>query len=159
MEEEQRCQEGHLLCANNCGFFGSPATMNFCSKCYRDISLKEEQASSAKMAVEKSLLPSSSAPFLLPSSIPEPFATTIETPLAPAEDSSPSPPARPQAGRCTACRKKLGLTGFRCRCGMAFCGNHHHPEKHGCSFDYKTAGREAIKRANPVVKAAKLDKI
>ncbi|KAF3793315.1 Zinc finger A20 and AN1 domain-containing stress-associated protein 4 [Nymphaea thermarum] len=50
------CQapEGHCLCANNCGFFGSPTTLNLCSKCYRDYRLKEEQASSAKAAVEKS---------------------------------------------------------------------------------------------------------
>ncbi|PKA66833.1 Zinc finger A20 and AN1 domain-containing stress-associated protein 1 [Apostasia shenzhenica] len=101
--------------------------MDLCSKCYRDLRLKEEQASSAKIAVEKSL-------------------------------SSPSHPAV-APGRCTQCRKKVGLTGFRCRCGLTFCGTHRYPEQHGCSFDFKTAGREAIARANPVVKAAKLGKI
>jgi hypothetical protein len=28
--------EGPVLCSNKCGFFGSSATMNMCSKCYRD---------------------------------------------------------------------------------------------------------------------------
>ncbi|KMZ76193.1 hypothetical protein ZOSMA_105G00200 [Zostera marina] len=43
-EEQHRCQamqEGHRLCANNCGCLGSPAMLNLCSKCYRDFRLKE----------------------------------------------------------------------------------------------------------------------
>ena len=49
MAEEHRCQapEGHILCVNNCGFFGSPATMNLCSKCYGDFRLKEPQEASS----------------------------------------------------------------------------------------------------------------
>ncbi|KAL5709263.1 hypothetical protein ACHQM5_019973 [Ranunculus cassubicifolius] len=62
--QEQRfeSQEQRLrLCANNCGFFGSSATMNLCSKCYRDHHLNEEQSSTSKIAVEKSLAASSSS--------------------------------------------------------------------------------------------------
>ena len=36
--------EGPILCINNCGSFGSAATMNLCSKCHKDMILKEEQA-------------------------------------------------------------------------------------------------------------------
>ncbi|KAL5202687.1 hypothetical protein ABZP36_013639 [Zizania latifolia] len=61
--------------------------------------------------------------------------------------------------RCNVCRKRVGLTGFRCRCGELFCPRHRHSETHECSFDYKTAGREEIARANPVIRAAKIIKI
>ncbi|TVU49559.1 hypothetical protein EJB05_00872, partial [Eragrostis curvula] len=65
--------------------------------------------------------------------------------LAPAEPLSPVL----FVNRCNICRKRVGLTGFRCRCGDLFCPRHRHSETHNCTFDYKTAGREEIARANP----------
>ncbi|KAK9050911.1 hypothetical protein SSX86_027536 [Deinandra increscens subsp. villosa] len=67
--------------------------------------------------------------------------------------------APPQRNRCGSCRKRVGLTGFTCRCGATFCGTHRYPEKHECSFDFKTIGKEAIAKANPVVKAEKPERI
>ncbi|KAJ8484190.1 hypothetical protein OPV22_016675 [Ensete ventricosum] len=61
--------------------------------------------------------------------------------------------------RCSTCRKKVGLTGFRCRCGDLFCGRHRYSDAHECSFDYKAAGREEIAKANPLIRAAKIIKI
>nr|GMC90426.1 zinc finger A20 and AN1 domain-containing stress-associated protein 4-like [Ipomoea batatas] len=68
-------------------------------------------------------------------------------------------PSQMPANRCSSCRKKVGLTGFRCRCGVTFCGTHRYPEMHACTFNYKALGREAIAKANPLIKAQKLDKI
>ena len=39
--------------------------------------------------------------------------------------------------RCHTCKKKVGLTGFTCRCGGLFCSIHRYSDKHQCDFDYK----------------------
>ncbi|CAL9120790.1 unnamed protein product [Musa textilis] len=86
----------------------------------------------------------------------------VETPVvassAPKPEEEPKPPVR-FSNRCSTCQKKVGLTGFRCRCGDLFCGRHRYTDTHDCSFDYKAFGREEIAKANPVVKAAKIIKI
>ncbi|XP_022848820.1 zinc finger A20 and AN1 domain-containing stress-associated protein 5-like [Olea europaea var. sylvestris] len=64
-----------------------------------------------------------------------------------------------EVNRCSDCRRKVGLTKFRCRCCELFYANHRYSYRHDCSYDYKAAGREAISRENPVVKAAKIVKI
>ncbi|KAI4300452.1 hypothetical protein L6164_033830 [Bauhinia variegata] len=171
MAEEHRCQapEGHRLCSNNCGFLGSPATMNLCSKCYRDFRLKEQQEASTKSTIEAALtIPApqpSSTPSALPpieSPPPPPSLTLTEVSVEP--PSSASVAAGPdrttaQPNRCASCRKRVGLTAFKCKCGVTFCGVHRYPEKHGCGFDFKKVGREEIARANPMIKADKLNKI
>jgi hypothetical protein len=58
--------------------------------------------------------------------------------------------------RCTECRKKVGLTGIECRCGKVYCGAHRIAEKHACTFDFKTFGRENIEKANERVVAQSL---
>ncbi|KAG2326633.1 hypothetical protein Bca4012_035580 [Brassica carinata] len=157
MAEEHRCQtpEGHRLCVNNCGFIGSSATMNLCSNCYGDLCLSQQ--ASTKPTVESSL------PAASPLSSPEIIesvsssSSTAEKQIPMATEEKQEPPQRPN--RCTVCRKRVGLTGFTCRCGTTFCGTHRYPEVHGCTFDFKSAGREEIAKANPLVIAAKLQKI
>ncbi|KAL2902247.1 Zinc finger A20 and AN1 domain-containing stress-associated protein 7 [Bienertia sinuspersici] len=61
--------------------------------------------------------------------------------------------------RCGCCNKKVGVVGFKCRCGFTFCGSHRYPEEHNCEFDHKFAGREALAKANPLVVADKLQRI
>ncbi|CAB4054614.1 unnamed protein product [Lepeophtheirus salmonis] len=58
--------------------------------------------------------------------------------------------------RCQTCKKKVGLTGFECRCGGLFCSIHRYSDKHDCNFDYKELGAEEIRKSNPVIVAKKL---
>ncbi|KAL6899148.1 hypothetical protein ACP4OV_005806 [Aristida adscensionis] len=147
MAEEQRWQEGHRLCANNCGFFGSPATLDLCSKCFRDRNHQPPP-------------PASPAPAPAPAFPPPSAAAPVSVPAAAAPEPSASAGASTASSRCASCRRRVGLTGFACRCGATFCGVHRYPERHACAFDFRAAGRDAIARANPVVKGDKLkDKI
>lgn len=136
-EEQQRihCQPPSKLCANNCGFVGDPATQNLCSNCFAR-SLPHQFRLSPP-----SLVPSSSSPS-----------------VASGEDHAPraTPSPAKAANRCAACRRRVGLTGFGCRCGSTFCGTHRHPESHSCGFDYKAVGKDQIAMANPRVMADKL---
>jgi hypothetical protein len=141
------------LCANNCGFPGNPATQNLCQSCF-------SAATAASMTSPAS--PSSStapAPAAVPPQPRPAQASTppVELPASPAAAAPAAPePARASVSRCSSCRKRVGLTGFRCRCGELFCGAHRYSDRHGCSYDYKGAARDAIARENPVVRAAKI---
>ncbi|KAL7866825.1 hypothetical protein AOLI_G00146390 [Acnodon oligacanthus] len=67
--------------------------------------------------------------------------------------------SKPKKNRCFTCRKKVGLTGFDCRCGNLFCGVHRYSDAHNCSFDYKAEAAQKIRKENPVVVGEKIKKI
>jgi hypothetical protein len=150
--------------------------MNLCSKCYKDLVLKQSKATSAKAAAaEKAILsPVEENGFLPERSAQEDGARTVETLISDASGSASesrneegvvstitldSKEQERQPNRCMSCKKRVGLTGFKCRCGNTFCSLHRYSDKHNCSYDYKSSGREAIAKANPLVKADKVDRI
>lgn len=92
---------------------------------------------------------------------PEPVAEA-SSPAAAAAEPEAAPEQKPVSKtRCQVCRKKVGLTGFKCKCSpdAVFCGTHRYAEAHECCFDYKAAAAKKIAAANPVVQAAKVEKI
>ncbi|KAI3939842.1 hypothetical protein MKW98_029618 [Papaver atlanticum] len=153
--------EALLLCQNGCGFFGTAANMNMCSKCYRDYLKAEEQSALVKAAFEEAANPKKVLA-TSPTESPD-IAAKETTAVLSSSGSSTSATSGGESdavtkNRCFSCNKKVGLTGIKCKCGSVFCSLHRYPEKHSCDFDYKSVGRETLARLNPQVKADKIDR-
>ncbi|XP_016421706.1 AN1-type zinc finger protein 5-like isoform X2 [Sinocyclocheilus rhinocerous] len=74
-------------------------------------------------------------------------------------DGDQTPDKNKKKNRCFACRKKVGLTGFDCRCGNLFCAIHRYSDKHDCPYDYRGAAAARIRKENPIVVAEKIQKL
>uniref|UniRef100_A0A0X3PKA7 AN1-type zinc finger protein 6 n=1 Tax=Schistocephalus solidus TaxID=70667 RepID=A0A0X3PKA7_SCHSO len=100
----------------------------------------------------------------------QPTAASSETNAAlasPSDDPDKSRSVSPAASesapkkrlRCLMCNKRVGLTGFSCRCGGLFCTLHRYSDAHDCSFNYRESGQADIRKANPQVVCSKITKI
>ncbi|KFP04431.1 AN1-type zinc finger protein 5 [Calypte anna] len=85
--------------------------------------------------------------------------TLLEISQNTAEGKAASEKPKPKKNRCFTCRKKIGLTGFDCRCGNLFCALHRYSDMHGCPYDYKAEAAEKIRKENPIVIAEKIQKL
>lgn len=81
---------------------------------------------------------------------------SVATPAAAATD---DPPIQKNHNRCFCCNKRVGLTGFKCRCSFTFCSEHRYSDKHDCTYDYKASHRDALAKANPTVVADKVQRV
>ncbi|XVF79602.1 hypothetical protein PTKIN_Ptkin15bG0002400 [Pterospermum kingtungense] len=181
-ETEFKVPETLTMCVNNCGVTGNPATNNMCQKCFNATTSTATSSSSStppsatggaaasgvasilKFSDDQSSRssPSRSQDTRSGSSPPTTAATTTNSRINVSNrlgNDSAAATERKVVNRCSGCKKRVGLTGFRCRCGELFCWEHRYSDRHDCSYDYKTVGREAIARENPVVKAAKIIRV
>ncbi|KAI9116420.1 hypothetical protein K1719_012587 [Acacia pycnantha] len=166
-ETDFKVPETIIPCVNNCGFTGNPATNNMCQKCFNATTSAAAVSSSSSSSSSSSATGVSAPSKFVDDKSSRSTASRSPKRSYPSDESTqttdrvntdelaPSE-AKRVVNRCSGCRRKVGLTGFRCRCGELFCAEHRYSDRHDCSYDYKAAGREAIARENPVVKAAKI---
>jgi len=162
------------LCSNGCGFFSSVDKKGLCSVCFKETQKKEspQATSSEDKSTTTSLSDLHQQTTLSETTInvDEPIESKCEasssaiTPPStsgnPEDDKDePIPAKKPKKSRCLNCKKKLGLTGFTCRCGGLYCSIHRYSDKHECNFDYKAMGEKEISENNPVIVAQKVAKI
>ncbi|KAG0003709.1 Rab5 GDP/GTP exchange factor [Entomortierella chlamydospora] len=92
MEDNNTSQNMPIVCANGCGFYGNPINNNMCSKCFKEVSQKNNSASAnaggAAVATQKQTEPG------LPMTHLAPAATS---PAATSATSAPAPVQPPQA--------------------------------------------------------------
>ncbi|KAJ7517759.1 hypothetical protein O6H91_21G039100 [Diphasiastrum complanatum] len=152
--------ERPVLCANNCGIFGSKDTMNLCSKRDNNFTEMSFEGTATTLETPNSELTSSRPVDLLREGRD---VTTVasHTELAdigkPAAGVSTEATASHDPSQCFSCSKCVPLYGLiKCQCENVFCSLHRYAETHQCTTDYKAIGRDAIAKANPVVKGKKL---
>eukprot|EP00090_Calanus_glacialis_P018679 TRINITY_DN2898_c0_g1_i1.p1 TRINITY_DN2898_c0_g1~~TRINITY_DN2898_c0_g1_i1.p1 ORF type:complete len:183 (-),score=46.82 TRINITY_DN2898_c0_g1_i1:188-736(-) len=168
------------LCKNGCGFFSSIDAKGFCSVCYKDF-LKKEAAAGAtvesnheeevpttvanamsQLTLEEETKTEEAAEIVIPdleataSALP---STSSDQQDAEGEKEKDPKDTKKKKNRCLSCKKKLGLTGFSCRCGGLYCAIHRYSDKHECGFDYKAMGEKEISENNPLIVAQKVAKI
>jgi len=156
-----------------CCFFGNSKTDGYCSVCYKK---HQKDNNSNQSSSEKSKpVATSSNTISIQSSSTKPISinttpisqsvnisttsTSANSTLLSTSAPLTSETRKRKRNRCGVCKKKIGLTGFECKCGGMFCAIHRYTDQHPCEYDFKSEERAKLKKENPIVEDAKIEKI
>ncbi|XP_037365884.1 AN1-type zinc finger protein 6 isoform X2 [Talpa occidentalis] len=174
------CYKEHLQRQNNGGRISPPASVGSLSEPL-PVQCTDVGAAEAPPALESTSPSTQPSPVSNQSLLSESVAssqvdsTSVDKAAPETEDLQASasdvaqPPSEEQSkslekpkqkkNRCFMCRKKVGLTGFECRCGNVYCGAHRYSDVHSCPYNYRADAAERIRKENPVVVGEKIQKI
>lgn len=162
-------------CANpDCNFSGHAGFENYCSVCYKlqinkstegvqqqaqakqQVEEQKDDSAASKMEVEETVVAKEEEKKV---EVSTGDATEAKEPsnMDEEKDGAPAKKVQKNRKRCFDCKKKVGYTGFECRCGFVYCGSHRMPEDHACEFDHKALGRANLAKAAHKVEASKLN--
>ncbi|KAM7538088.1 hypothetical protein Aperf_G00000068767 [Anoplocephala perfoliata] len=171
MEEQDHTQSAARMCPKGCGFFGHDNYNGFCSKCHQSMqeskNSNEPRMGSTQVAAG-TILDSNDSTTGRASPASSSMSSQDNSPQTSSagvtadeslSTSGSSDSAAKKHPRCKMCNKRVGLTGFTCRCGGLFCTVHRYSDTHGCKFDYRESGQADIRKANPQVICSKINKI
>jgi len=157
------------LCRNCCEFFGFKHTDFLCSKCFKESAKPKEDvaAALAKALPEQAIhLPDTAANSQDASRKTSAFEEEEKTEVVEVVEVKElkevvvAQPEKPkQVNKCFTCSKKVSVLGFKCKCDNTFCRAHRLPEDHDCDYNFKQDGIAKLLKDNPLIQAAKIDKI
>lgn len=125
------------------------ATLDMCSKCFRAHRQAHPEVAAAIAAAIP--IPASAA-------TDGAAAMLIDEPGA-GDDGAAGAAGKKLGNRCAACKKKVGLHGFKCKCESVFCALHRYADAHACTFDYRAEARESLAKSNPAIRGEKVSRI
>eukprot|EP00918_Siedleckia_nematoides_P057721 GHVU01125814.1.p1 GENE.GHVU01125814.1~~GHVU01125814.1.p1 ORF type:complete len:161 (-),score=38.84 GHVU01125814.1:255-737(-) len=141
------------LCRSCLEFFGTRCSDYLCSSCFKKQSKTEEAALNlATKVLPEQVKVEETKPVVIEEKVEEKIIEVV------VEAEKPKPVEK-ESNKCSKCTKKVGVMGWKCKCGSTYCKNHRLPEDHDCGFDFKQDAVAKLTKQNPLVVASKLDKI